>query len=463
MNKATAYWRSEYGRATIYLGDCREVLAKLDPEQFHTVVTDPPYGLEFMGMEFDAPWKHQLIDPSAKIETCDEGTDKSHPFRDGTQRVNYGNKRTRKVDAKDRRAGEMGDPVKAKYLRHNVEYVRDAHLYQEWFQTCAEAMIRVAKPGAHLLSFGGTRMWHRMACAIEDAGWDIRDTLGWVYMNGFPKSHDISKAIDKMHGFTRKDTSDTGSATRNGDGTIYGLNHSGHTTSDRPITKDAEIWGGWGTALKPSFEPIIMARRPLDGTAIQNSLEHGCGGLNVDACRVGDSGGTTSVGEPNRLNSVYGDGMGGLGIVDAGKGRWPANLLLDGSAEVMAVFPPDGGASRMFYCPKADDKDRPHSKGGTQHPTVKPLDLMCYLVRLVCPRGGTVLDPFTGSGSTGVAALAEGMRFVGIEQDKEYADIAVGRLKLALESAPQAVQLTTRAPVSANGDVPPPSKKFRLK
>lgn len=155
----TPYWRSDCGRATIYVGDCRDVMAHLTADQFHAVVTDPPYGLEFMGKAWDAPWKND-----GKIEVCNEGTHESHPFRDGTQRVCYGT---------------------------------DSVRYQEWFEKRADAMLSVAKPGAHLLSFGGTRMWHRMACAIEDVGWTIRDTIMWVYGSGFPKSHDVSKAIDK--------------------------------------------------------------------------------------------------------------------------------------------------------------------------------------------------------------------------------------------------------------------------
>ncbi len=472
--KLKCYWRSECGRVVVYLGDNRDVLAKMDPDQFHAVVTDPPYGLEFMGREWDAPWKNGGV-----VETCEDKTDASNPFCDGTQRVRYGNKQVRngaviKDPASERGGFQDGSGGNA-YSRSKVEYGRDSHLYQEWFAACAGAVIRTAKPGAHLLCFGGTRMYHRMACAVEDVGWEIRDSIGvphrpgdwgdcpwlmaWCYASGFPKSMDISKQLDEMHGVERTaigtSTSGLGAGQFTQEAGVsggYGFKQEYQVTE--PATDDAKRWEGWGTALKPAWEPIIVARKPMDGTTAQNVLEHGCGAINVDACRVGDSGGTGSQGEPNCLNKVYGDGMGGHKIVDIGKGRWPANVVGDGGDEHL---------SRYFYSAKADESDRPHGKGSTSHPTVKPLDLMRYLVKMVCPRGGVVLDPFMGSGSTGVAALAEGMCFVGIEQSVEYADIAVGRLKLALQSAPDAVELVTKTAVSKVPDAPPPPKRLKLK
>lgn len=465
------YWKSECGRAVVYVGDCLDVMLQMDHDQFHAIVTDPPYGLEFMGKAWDAPWKNEGV-----IETCNEETSVSHPFRDGTQRVRYGNNRARKVEARQRRADELTDESKRRYIATSVEYVRDSHLYQKWFMERAKAMLRVAKPGAHLLSFGGTRMWHRMTCSIEDAGFDIRDTIMWVYGSGFPKSHNVSKAIDKMLGAEREVVGEwnmPGRSSRSGEKELYRLtNDSGNITT--PTTEEAKQWSGFGTSLKPSYEPIVLARKPLVGSVAENTLAHGCGGLNIDECRVGSTGGTASAGQPNYLNNVYGNGMGGLDILDAGKGRWPANLIHDGSDEVVDLFPAQAGgggadreripatdsgnalnlntegstfangvghgdsgsAARFFYCAKADSDDRPHGKSAVGHPTVKPLDLMRYLVRLVCARGGVVLDPFMGSGSTGCAAIAEGMYFVGIEQSQEYADIAVGRLKLALKDAP---------------------------
>lgn len=239
--------------------------------------------------------------------------------------------------------------------------------------------LRVLKPGGHLLAFAGTRTQHRMAVRIEDAGFEIRDMIAWVYGSGFPKSH-------------------------NGP------------------------WGG--TALKPAMEPITVARKPLDGTVAANVLAHGTGALNVDGCRVG-----TSKRVPGSLsrtpNAVYGPGLGGHaqdgteGGHDPNLGRWPANLIHDGSEEPVALL---GAAARFFYCAKASKRDR---GDGNHHPTVKPTDLMRYLCRLVTPPGGVVLDPFAGSGSTGKAAVLEGFRFVGIEREAEYVDIARARMAVA--------------------------------
>ncbi len=462
------YWVSDCGRAVVYVGDCREVMARMESEQFHAVVTDPPYGLEFMGKDWDAPWKDgggstdarqrraaELSNPvkaqylrhgvtyggvgkrsRGHIGVTDEGTDVSHPFRDGTARTRYG----------------LSDPQG----------------YQAWFQTRAEQILRVAKPGAHLLSFGGTRMWHRMVCAIEDAGFDIRDTIMWVYGSGFPKGCNVSAQIDKL-----LDTN----------GTPVGVRRE-------PTTPEAKQWSGWNVALKPAYEPITLARKPLPGTVAQCVLEHGTGALNIDRCRVPVNGCRQSLtgGMGRKSAPVYGYfARTQVDTIETTQGRWPANLIHDGSDEVVELFPKQAGggadsnltyttdpggigkvlggkersgamvqtyddsgsAARFFYTAKADDSDRPHGKGATSHPTVKPLDLMRYLVRLVCSPDGTVLDPFMGSGSTGCAALEEGMRFVGIEQSKEYADLAVGRLKLAL---------TTRG---GERSTPPPPGKLR--
>lgn len=419
------HWASECGRAVVYLGGNLDVMGGMDHNQFHAVVTDPPYGTEFMGKEWDAPWKGG-------------------------------------VDARRRRADEMDDPIKAKYLQYNVEYNRDVKLYQQWFLPRAEAMLRVARPGAHLLSFGGTRMWHRAACAIEDAGWEVRDTIMWAYGSGFPKGSDISKGIDKIYGVERDKVGQTRG--RRGDGTVYDIRHSGQLTSNEPVTEDAKRWSGWNTALKPSYEPILLARKKPIGSVAQNVLDYECGGINVDGCRVGVEGGCKRDESLPRTPRTRGNVLSGSvdGTLDGnrspqvdGLGRWPANLIYDGSEEVVELFPV---ATRFFYAAKADKDDRPHAYTAA-HPTAKPLDLMCYLVRLVCPVGGTVFDPFMGSGSTGCAAIAEGMWFVGIEQSQEYADMAVDRLKEMLGTH-QAVgrSLTGRRVVK---DVPPPPRKMR--
>jgi DNA modification methylase len=482
---------------------------------FHTSILAQ---IEFMGKEWDAPWKSAggVVDDPASVGGFQDGSG-GNPY--SATRVRIGGVGGGSADARQRRADELTDPVKAKYLQHGVTYggvgkrnkgrievcnegmdpshperdgtnrvvygLSDPQGFQAWFLTCAEAMLRVAKPGAHLLSFGGTRMWHRMACAVEDAGFDIRDTVMWVYGSGFPKSHDVSKGIDKMMGAER---AANGAVTdRRGDGTVYGIGHSGALTSNEPITDAARQWNGWGTALKPSHEPVVLARKPIPGTVAQCVLEHGTGGLNIDGCRVGVDGGCKYIPGTGGFDAGTVNALGGhLNSVRSpnakGLGRWPANLIHDGSDEVVGLFPQStstrqevtsnpgtiygagkglpshtgiygfndsGSAARFFYTTKADADDRPHGKGAVSHPTVKPLDLCCYLVRLVCALGGTVLDPFMGSGSTGCAAIAEGMRFVGIEQSKEYADIAVGRIKLAL-AAKGGVQNT-----------PPPPKKLR--
>jgi site-specific DNA-methyltransferase (adenine-specific) len=332
--------------------------------------------------------------------------------------------------------------------------------------------LRVAKPGAHLLAFGGTRTFHRLVVAIEDAGWEIRDCLMWVYGSGFPKSLDVSKAIDKAAGAKRE---------------VIGVREyaGGHAGAHRvklappigtfvrsqddrletaPATDSAKAWQGWGTALKPAYEPIIMARKPLTSTVAANVLKHGTGAINVDGCRVGTNGGGTSCnnrdehgkcrGHKNAGRSTSGETFHGP---NTSVGRWPANVLHDGFDEVTGLM---GDAARFFYCAKASKADRdegcaglttrkqdetrnegdpggdnPRNRGADErsnhHPTVKPTDLMRYLCRLVTPPGGTVLDPFMGSGSTGKAATLEGFSFVGCELQPEYMAIAEARIRHA--------------------------------
>lgn len=367
--------------------------------------------------------------------------------------------------------------------------------------------LRVLKPGGHLLAFAGTRTQHRMAVRIEDAGFEIRDMIAWVYGSGFPKSLDVSKAIDKLDGSaTQRENQlrftewmrSTGLAPAHIN-EITGTNMGGHYTAAtsqpavatreyfemlRPhfgcevpawveqlvdnrsaesenfkrrevvgtatmrdtsavriaCAKDASgydstavravaittahtdaarQWQGWGTALKPALEPITVARKPMANTVAANVLAHGTGALNIDGCRVGDEV-TVTIGSAAGT-AAYGD-YAGMEPRANPPGRWPANLIHDGSEEVADVF---GDPARFFYCAKASKKDR---GGDNNHPTVKPTDLMRYLCRLVTPPGGTVLDPFTGSGSTGKAAVLEGFRFIGFELDIHYADIAATRI-----------------------------------
>ena len=371
-------------------------------------------------------------------------------------------------------------------------------------------VLRVVKPGGHLLAFSGTRTYHRMVVAIEDAGWQIRDQLAWVYSSGFPKSLNISKAIDRQEGLLKPE----------GTGfTVAGYSHKpdklqhvapskGYIPPD-PISENAKQWEGWGTALKPAWEPIVLARKPLVGTVANNVQEWGTGGLNIDGCRVpfasdADRGKMASAKWHVNPSSIRDDSPGFVTSNKAGDvldgldhlnelGRWPGNFIHDGSQMVLDLFPanqpskkkrtgnrggsawhgrnnfgspesegtwpadPGGSASRFFYCPKAGKSERElgldalddrilnrTNPGGLEqdpkwaprirknnHPTVKPVALMRYLVRLVTPPGGLVLDPFTGSGSTGVAALREGFRFCGVEANPDYLDIIRARLQAA--------------------------------
>ena len=385
-------------------GDNRKALKALDDDSIDAIVCDPPYGLEFMGKD----WDH-------------------------------------------------GVP--------GVEF---------W-----AAALRVAKPGAHMLAFGGTRTHHRLMCAIEDAGWEIRDTIMWVYGTGFPKSLDVSKAIDKAAGAEREVIGERRWHGRDPNGTALGrMNDDAwqakgdeNIRETAPATDAAKQWDGWGTALKPAWEPIIVARKPLQGTVANNVLTHGTGAINVDACRVPSEERPPVTGFANRnllkrraqANNrpwmIAADADESGAVQPHAVGRFPANLIHDGSDEVLAGFPETegqiggnndpngsmgyhggatgrsnpgtsdfGSAARFFYCAKASKSDRGKGNG---HPTVKPHELMRYLVRLVCPPGGIVLDQFMGSGSTGKAAVAEGMRFIGIDDDTEhgYFNIAYKRIE----------------------------------
>lgn len=349
--------------------------------------------------------------------------------------------------------------------------------------------LRVLKPGGHLLAFAGTRTQHRMAVRIEDAGFEIRDMIAWVYGSGFPKSLDVSKAIDKNAGFWRGKAGEVTSE----NGAMSGGNYE-RTQKGDPVTA-AAAWEGWGTALKPALEPITLARKPLIGTVAENVLTHGTGALNIDGCRV-ESGADyheLTVTQGGDHFSIGSEGKTRGTTFQPSSGRWPANLIHDGSEEVTELFPRSksvgsksvgskwiegydttpngiygkysnrssvgyidhGSAARFFYCAKANKKDRnegcdglpfgdaPGSKRSEPadgresalgakranfHPTVKPTELMRYLCKLVTRPGGTVLDPFMGSGSTGKAAKLEGFGFIGIELDPEYCKIAEARI-----------------------------------
>ena len=329
--------------------------------------------------------------------------------------------------------------------------------------------LRVAKPGAHLLAFGGTRTYHRLACAIEDAGWECRDSIMWHYSTGFPKSMDVAKAIDKASGYEGEVV-----GSRIVDVGMQGGNmHAGRKQQQqiRALSPEAAAWNGWGTALKPATEIIMVARKPLEGTVAANVLKYGTGAINIDGCRV-PTDETVIVHSPAR-KTLLDSGHKDLGTWENNKGRFPANLIHDGSDEVLALFPKSkgqcgavkgnepseitrgiygrfsgdrqpcsprndsGSAARFFYCAKASRAER---GSFNDHMTVKPLALMRYLVRLVTRKGGTVLDPFMGSGTTGVAAIQEGMNFVGIEKDPHYYEIASRRVNDAKPEPPTTTQ-----------------------
>jgi site-specific DNA-methyltransferase (adenine-specific) len=295
-------------------------------------------------------------------------------------------------------------------------------------------VFRVLKPGGHLLAFAGTRTQHRMAVNIEDAGFEIRDLIAWVYGSGFPKSLDISKAIDKAAGAEREVVGHNKNHRNSAPVlTMAGNPHTGTGAITAPATPAAKEWEGWGTALKPALEPITVARKPIEQTVAANVLKYGTSGLNIDGARINTNDELTTHSSTvksktfSQIKPTQGWQTEGQKI-----GRWPANLIHDGSEEVVKLFPNENeeSAARFFYCPKASKSERdnglkgfePKTAGvgalrdggresearGNFHPTVKPVDLMRYLVKLVTPKGGTVLDPFNGSGTTGVACKLEG-------------------------------------------------------
>jgi len=310
--------------------------------------------------------------------------------------------------------GFMGKAWDASGIAYSVELWREC--------------LRVLKPGGHLLAFSGSRTYHRMASAIEDAEFEIRDQIMWIYGSGFPKSLDVSKAIDKAAGAEREVISQ---CKRTGkDAGTYGA-MMGDNFITAPATEAAKAWDGWGTALKPAHEPICVARKPLCGTVAANVLAHGVGGLNIDGCRVGEEVRHASF---TSFKACHGNGLGRPGTAEARRGtqgdpkeyvgRWPANVIMDEEAGEGKEW------SRFFYCPKASRSERGEFNN---HPTVKPIDLMRYLVRLVSPVCSVVLDPFMGSGTTGVACALESREFIGIEREPEYLAIANKRIAEAFD------------------------------
>ena len=285
-------------------------------------------------------------------------------------------------------------------------------------------VLRVLKPGGHVLSFGGTRTYHRMVVNMEDAGFEIRDQIMWLYGSGFPKSLNIGKAVDKLQGNEREVVGDNPNHR-----TTTGLLELGFQDGKESssITKGNSDWEGWGTALKPANEPICLARKPLsEKTIAENVLKWKTGGINIDGCRVGTEVRTTPVGSNDSRDDKT---LFGLNSTihhkreETTEGRFPANILLDEEAGRVL-----GEPSRFFYVAKVSKKERNLGIDKNNHPTVKPINLMTYLVRLITPPNGIVLDPFMGSGSTGVAAQLEGFNFIGMEMDGDYFKIAQNRI-----------------------------------
>jgi site-specific DNA-methyltransferase (adenine-specific) len=406
----------------LFHGDCLKVLPTLEENSVDSIVTDPPYELGFMGKKWDATG-----------------------------------------------------------IAFNVDVWREAY--------------RVLKPGGHLLAFSGSRTYHRMAVAIEDAGFEIRDQIMWVYGSGFPKSMAIDKQLDKQLGVEREVVGRNPNSRENStkDNTLFESGTVGKTDYiTKPSSEEAKKWEGWGTALKPAHEPIVLARKPLEGTVVNNILTYGVGGINIDDSRVpGESIPINKLemwsGFGEKVKPEYEQEMNN-------KGRFPANLIHDGSEEVIELFPrakggaypakrgkavattfasgqeteggframgDDGSAARFFYCAKANKRDRNDGLDGFEvkrpdtrtktgmgtfdekgvaaqsnhHPTVKPIALMQYLVRLITPPTGIVLDPFMGSGSTGKACMYEGFSFIGIDQSEEYVKISQARIDFAIKDS----------------------------
>lgn len=446
------------GDVTVYAGDCLKVLRELPDASVDSVCTDPPYGIGWLGHEWDQFGQFGALSANH-----------------GGSNVSYGGKPHPAMEA-------------GRYDLSRAANVR----FGEWCQVWAAECLRILKPGGHILVFGSTRTHHRLACGIEDAGFELRDEIHWVFGQGFPKSLNVSKAIDRHLGV---EPTKIGERLVNGgirnDGLVGGSPRMDERPGDEltavtvPTTATAATWDGWGSALKPAHEPIVVGRKPIDGTVAGNVLAHGTGAINITACRVPtDEVSVTRHGEASSGRRYTARGAtnfaatpGPRGGGDAG--RWPPNVLLthapgcqtdcvmgcpvaelDDQSGVLtsganptrrgsdkfrtaygeftgetACVPArgaeSGGASRFFpafrYEAKAPASERPEVDG-VQHSTVKPLGLMRWIVRLVTPPQGVVLDPFLGSGTTAEAAVIEGFRCIGIERDPTYLPLIVARL-----------------------------------
>jgi DNA modification methylase len=302
-------------------------------------------------------------------------------------------------------------------------------------------VLRVLKPGGHLISFGGTRTYHRMTCAIEDAGFEIRDCIQWIYGSGFPKSLDVSRAIDKQAGTEGVWCAHPQYANRNGNGSdsIFGQKNGQNGTRHlyNPATPEAQQWHGWGTALKPANEPAVLARKPFLGTVASNILEWGVGALNIDGTRIATDEDYGRKGLTPRTRGYVGIKSDEYTFSNPASplGRWTANVVFDEeSAKILDEQ--SNTASRFFYVAKPSPTEKSaglEEAQSNKHPTVKPVTLMEYLIRMITPPSGTVLDPFSGSGTTGCAAVNAGFSYIGVDLSAEYNEIAEARIKYWLD------------------------------
>lgn len=518
----------------VLVADCIEAMRSMPPESVDAIVTDPPYGIGFMGHEWDQPGEYGPVGLAEDVPLQGARRRRSQPKPES----GAGHARERKpLNGHGKREGaRFGGPSGQDNTTHSIRggamhagrydlSLTANQRFQAWCEAWAYEARRVLKPGGHMLVCGGTRTFHRMAAGVEDAGFDIRDCLTWLYGSGFPKSRDAAKAL----------RSDADRRARD----WFLLPHGPRRAERRrslalkaavELEGQAVEWEGWGSALKPCWEPIVVARKPLTSTLVANLCEHSTGGLNIDGCRIGADGGgarwpanavLTHMEECRPLgvkrvkaitgtaagrmagvpSAVYGDYAGaagagrqaGLGDADGletveawdcapgcpvrlldeqtGELRSGANPTRRGTDKFRTVYNPfpgeeevepargadQGGASRFFYCAKASaaernaglqgrekarvDRATGHTDGrhwdipgsrstprANTHPTVKPIELMRWLIRLITPPGGVVLDPFSGSGTTACAAVLEGFVPVGIERDPEYASIAEARI-----------------------------------
>jgi site-specific DNA-methyltransferase (adenine-specific) len=447
-------------KIALHCGDMRAILAELPDNIYDSCVTDPPYHLTSIVKRFAKENPEDVERNFVARKTDGQGLSPFHRAARGFM-------------------GKVWDGG-------DIAFDPDT-----W-----RAVYRVLKPGAHLLAFGGSRTYGRLQVAIEDAGFEVRDTIAWLYGSGFPKSHDVSKRLDRMAGVEREvietynargfsDVSPTNDG-RNQWAAGEVSDKKGYRTA--PATDAARQWDGWGTALKPAIELICLARKPLsEATVAANVLKWGTGAINIDGCRVPHvtvSGGNLADNTHLRTavkggeDSWFKEATGERFTQPNNLGRWPANLAHDGSEEVLAGFPDtgisaggrignkdgafsnlgntgfttehvagdpgygdSGSAARFFYTAKADSDDRL----GSKHPTVKPLDLMQWLVRLVTPKGGLVLDPFAGTGTTGEAAWREGMRAELVEAETEYQADIRGRMELTLSGPDERARQSIKA------------------